>query len=255
MSRELKDKLALVTGGAGGLGEEICRTLAEAGARVVLHDLPDSAASSVRDAINALGFAHPVASITGDLSDLEQLRRDVDELLDASGPIEVLVNNAATNPRDPIESYSIEDFIRVQTINAHAAFVLCQAAAPGMKALGRGSIVNIGSLTLSGAVPDMVPYVFAKGSLLGLTRSLARELGPFGIRVNLVSPGAIPTELEKRVWADQLTKVEADVLAKQSLKYRGSPRDIAEAVLFLASSGSRFITGHELNVNGGWYMG
>lgn len=252
---DLIDKLALVTGGAGGLGEEICFGLAEAGARVILHDLPASPAEAVRDRINAQGFPHKVSVVTGDLSDLEGLKTAVGALLDSAGPVEILVNNAAVNPRDPIETYSLDEFTRVQTINAHAAFVLCQAVVPGMKQLGHGAIVNIGSLTLSGAVTDMVPYVFAKGSLLGLTRALAREVGPAGIRVNLISPGAIPTELERRVWADRLAEIDADVLARQSLKYRGSARDVAEAVLFLASPKSRFITGHELHVNGGWYMG
>jgi 3-oxoacyl-[acyl-carrier protein] reductase len=240
--RDFIDKLALVTGGAGGLGEEICFCLAEAGARVILHDLTDSPANAVRDRIDAQGFPHKVRVATGDLADLEGLKVATDALLAAEGPID-------------IETYSLEHFSRVQAINAHAAFVLCQAVVPGMKQRGSGSIVNIGSLTLSGAVTDMVPYVFAKGSLLGLTRALAREVGPAGIRVNMISPGAIPTELERRVWADRLAEIDAEVLGRQSLKYRGSARDVAEAVLFLASPKSRFITGHELHVNGGWYMG
>jgi len=252
---ELLGKRALVTGGAGGLGEVIVQSLAEAGARVILHDLPGSGAEAVRDRINARGLRHEVETVLGDLSDLAGLKQAAGAILDSAGPIDILVNNAAINPRDPIETYSLEDFTRVQTINAHAAFVLCQAVVPGMKEIGGGSIVNIGSLTLAGLVADMVPYVCAKGTLLGLTRSLAREVGPAGIRVNLVAPGAIPTELERRVWAGRLDEVNADVLARQALKYRGSARDIAEAVLFLASPRSRFITGHELNVNGGWYMG
>jgi 3-oxoacyl-[acyl-carrier protein] reductase len=255
MAPELIDQRALVTGGAGGLGEEICLALAEAGARVILHDLPDAPIAAVRSKIDARNFRHKIEVVTGDLFDLESLKIAIGTIQKSGGPIEILVNNAAVNPRDPIESYSLEHFSRVQTINAHAAFVLCQAVVPAMKELGRGAIVNIGSLTLAGLVADMVPYVFAKGSLLGLTRSLAREAGPAGIRVNMVSPGAIPTELERRVWAGRLAEVEADVLARQALKYRGSPRDIAEAVLFLVSPRSRFITGHELNVNGGWYMG
>lgn len=179
----------------------------------------------------------------------------VDIASETFGPIDILVNNAAINPRKPIESYSLEYFSRIQAINAHAAFFLCQSVLPGMKVLGHGTIINIGSLTLSGERADMVPYVFAKGALLGLTRSLAREAGPAGIRVNMISPGAIPTDLERQVWADRVAEIDAEVLGKQALKFRGSPQDIAEAVLFLASAKSRFITGHELHVNGGWYMG
>ncbi|TGS71745.1 SDR family oxidoreductase [Mesorhizobium sp. M3A.F.Ca.ET.201.01.1.1] len=254
MTWGLDGKLALVTGGAGGIGEEICFALAESGARVVLHDLQNAPRASVCERINAAGFAHEVTTTFGDLADLDALQKDVVSLVAEIGPVSVLVNNAAINPRGPIETYALEDFVRVQAINAHAAFVLSQAVMPGMRKAG-GAIVNIGSQTLAGGVPDMVPYVSAKGALLGLTRSLAREAGPYGVRVNMVSPGAIPTDLERRVWADQLARVEAEVVAKQSLKFRGSARDVANAVLFLASEKSRFITGHELNVNGGWHMG
>jgi 3-oxoacyl-[acyl-carrier protein] reductase len=251
----LEGKVALVTGGAGGLGVAECETLARAGARVVMFDLASSAGEAEAAAINDRIGAGRVRFVAGDLKDLPAAKAKVDGLVSELGGIDILVNNAAINPLAPIESYSLEEFEAVQTINTHAAFALCQAVVPGMKAKGQGQIVNICSITLSGGWADFVPYVMSKGSLLGLTRSLARELGPANIRVNAVSPGAIPTELERKVWAHKLAEYEAFILERQSLKFRATAQDVADAVFFLVSPQSRFITGVELHVNGGWYMG
>ena len=124
-----------------------------------------------------------------------------------------------------------------------------------MKRKGGGAIVNITSQTLAGGMADKVPYVMAKGALLGLTRALAREVGPDHIRVNAVSPGAIPTEMERKEWGNDRAGYDRSVIATQSLPFRGAVDDIANAVAFLLSLESRFITGHELLVNGGAYMG
>jgi NAD(P)-dependent dehydrogenase (short-subunit alcohol dehydrogenase family) len=121
-----------------------------------------------------------------------------------------------------------------------------------MRAKGAGAIVNIGSITLGGAWANFVPYVASKGALLGLTRALARELDPAGIRVNAVSPGAIPTDAEK-VHPDPAGYARW-VLEHQSLQRRGTPSDVADAVLFLLSDRARFVTGQNLHVNGGWLM-
>jgi NAD(P)-dependent dehydrogenase (short-subunit alcohol dehydrogenase family) len=137
-------------------------------------------------------------------------------------------------------------------VNANAAFVLAQTVVPGMRAKGGGAIVNVCSITLGGAWANFVPYVTSKGALLGMTRALARELGPDGIRVNAVSPGAIPTDAEK-VHPDPESYARW-VLAHQSLQRRGTPSDVADAVLFLLSDRARFVTGQNLHVNGGWVM-
>ena len=139
----------------------------------------------------------------GHLNDLPALARESAKLAAQVDGFDFLVNNAAVDPVAPIEAYSIEDFLAVQTINAHAAFVLCQALAPYMKRKSAGAIVSVMSVVLSGGWPEKVPYAMSKGALLGLTRSLARELGPHNIRVNAVSPGAIPTGMEhalRRQW-------------------------------------------------------
>jgi NAD(P)-dependent dehydrogenase (short-subunit alcohol dehydrogenase family) len=240
----LAGKRALVTGGAGGIGSTIVRLFAAEGAEVVVHDLPGSDGAAVAASVQG-------RFIAGDLREMPAVLADVAR----AGPFDILVNNAAIDPIGPIESYDAAAYDATQAINARAGFLLSQAAIPGMKQRGGGAIVNVMSVTLSGGWADKVPYVMSKGALLGLTRALAREAGPAGIRVNAVSPGAIPTELERKYWGDDRAGFDRTVIEKQPLKFRGSAEDIAEAALFLASPRSRFITGHELHVNGGWYMG
>jgi 3-oxoacyl-[acyl-carrier protein] reductase len=154
----------------------------------------------------------------------------------------------------PIDGYDLGEWQKTQDVNATSAVALAQAVVPSMKKKGWGQIVQICSVTLNGGWKDFTAYVSSKGTLLAFTRSLARELGQFDIRVNAVSPGAIPTQLEKEVWADQLETYEKYLLDHQALKYRGSPEDIAEAIMFLVSDRARFITGQNLVVDGGWWM-
>jgi 3-oxoacyl-[acyl-carrier protein] reductase len=252
----LQGKTALVTGGAGGIGSTLCEALLESGARVFLHDLPTSdGEAKARSLCQRFGDDRAIF-VAGDLSDLDALKRDSETLIAAADGFDFLVNNAAVDPVAPIEDYSLEDFLAVQTINAHAAFVLCQTLAPHMKRKGGGAIVCVMSVVLSGGWPEKVPYAMSKGALLGLTRSLARELGPHNIRVNAVSPGAIPTPMEhKHYAANGRAGYDEWAISKQSLPFRSDIRDVADAVLYLLSPLSRFITGQELHVNGGMYMG
>jgi 3-oxoacyl-[acyl-carrier protein] reductase len=251
----LEGKTTLVTGGAGGIGLTICEALLESGCRVFLHDLPSSeGASKARSLCQRFGEGR-VIFVAGDLNDLPALKRESERLAAEVDGFDFLVNNAAIDPVAPIEAYSIEDFLAVQTINAHAAFILCQTLAPHMKRKGGGAIVSVMSVVLSGGWPEKVPYAMSKGALLGLTRSLARELGPHNIRVNAVSPGAIPTEMEHKHYANGRAAHDQWVISKQSLPYRSDIRDVADTVLYLLSPLSRFITGQELHVNGGMYMG
>jgi 3-oxoacyl-[acyl-carrier protein] reductase len=248
-------KTALVTGGAGGIGSMVCAALIESGCRTVLHDLPTSdGAAKARALSQRFGEGRAIFA-PGDLGDLPRLKRDAEKLAAALDGFDFLVNNAAIDPVAPIEAYSIEEFLAVQTINAHAAFILCQTLAPHMKRKGGGAIVNVMSVILSGGWPEKVPYAMSKGALLGLTRSLARELGPDNIRVNAVSPGAIPTALEHKHYKGDRAAFDQSVISRQSLPFRSDIRDVADAVLYLLSPLSRFITGQELHVNGGMYMG
>jgi 3-oxoacyl-[acyl-carrier protein] reductase len=249
---ELAGKGVLVTGGAGGLGSAMARSLRAAGAHVVIHDRQVARGEAVARAINAVGIGVPVEFVAGDLADLAATRAQVLGLDAGVGGFFGLVNNAAVVPLKAIAEYALDEYEAIQRVNAHAAFVLSQALAPSMARRGGGAIVNVCSITLGGEWANFVPYVTSKGALLGMTRALARELGPAGIRVNAVSPGAIPTDAET-VHPDPESYARW-VLERQALKFRGTPEDIAEAVLFLLSGRSRFITGQNLGVNGGWLM-
>jgi NAD(P)-dependent dehydrogenase (short-subunit alcohol dehydrogenase family) len=242
----------LITGGAGGLGSVMAATLRRAGAAVVIHDRQLERGEAVVRSINADGPGAPVRFVSGDLADLAATREQALALDAEVRGFAGLVNNAAIVPLKPLAAYALDEYEAIQRVNAHAAFVLAQALAPSMARRGGGAIVNVCSITLGGEWANFVPYVTSKGALLGMTRALARELGPSGIRANAVSPGAIPTDAEK-VHPDPAGYARW-VLERQSLKFRGTPADVAEAVLFLLSARSRFVTGQNLDVNGGWLM-
>ena len=250
---EHKGRTALVTGATGGLGIAQCEALAREGADVLMLDVKEG---HKVDEINAK-LPPGAGRVRFHACDLvyPQAAKDFAAKLDAEvGGIDILINNAAINPLKPIDAYDLAEWQKVQNVNATAAVALAQAVVPSMKRKGWGQIVNICSVTLNGGWSDFTAYVGSKGTLLGLTRSMARELGKFGIRVNAVSPGAIPTALEREVWADQLETYVQFLLDHQALKYRGSPEDIANAILYLVSDKARFLTGQNLTVDGGWWM-
>lgn len=247
----LDGRVALVTGASGGLGRAQCAALAREGAEVVMLDVrEDDAADAVRAAVPSAR----VEALRCDLADPRAAAARVGEIAEARGGVDVLVNNAAVNPLASIEDCDLDAFERTQAVNVTAAYALSRAVAPGMKARGRGSVVNLSSITVNGGWSDFGAYVTSKAALVGLTRALARELGPSGIRVNAVSPGAIPTPLETEVWGDRIETYERFLLEHQSLKFRGSPEDVAEAILFLVGDAARFVTGQNLTVDGGWWM-
>jgi 3-oxoacyl-[acyl-carrier protein] reductase len=174
----LEGKTALMTGGAGGIGSTICGALLESGVTVFLYELPASdGAAKARALCQRFGDSRAVF-VAGDLNDLAALKRESAMLAAEVDGFDFLVNNATIDPVAPIEAYSLEEFLAVQTMNAHAAFVLCQTLAPHMKSKGGGAIVSVTSVVLSGGFREKVPYAMSEGALLGLTRSLARELGP-----------------------------------------------------------------------------
>lgn len=248
----LADRVVLLTGGLGSLGRAQAVTLARAGARVLVLDRPDIDDGAGKAAALARQAGGDVVFIGCDLNLLAEAEAAVAALASREGGIDILINNAALIINRPFEEFSLTEYEDQIRVNSSAAFALARACAPGMKAKAYGKIVNFCSITLNGRWDGYVPYVASKGAMLGLTKSLARELGPHGIRVNAVSPGAVVSEAEERVFGDRLKEYNDWILGNQSLKKRIEPENIADLVLFLASSASDMISGQNIAVDGGW---
>lgn len=239
----------LLTGALGSLGRAQARAFAAEGARVVLLDVPARTADGDALAAELGGGARYVGHDLADLAGTEALAA---ELAAEPGGIDVLVHDAALIVNRPFTEFSIAEHEEQLRVNASAAFALVRGCAPGMRARRRGSIVLLTSLTLNGRWDGYVPYVASKGALLGLMKGLARELGPDGIRVNAVAPGAVVSEAEARVFGDRAEAYAAWILENQSLKERIVPEDVAHLVLFLASDAARMISGQNVGIDGGW---
>jgi 3-oxoacyl-[acyl-carrier protein] reductase len=245
-------RTVVITGAAGGLGSAVAGAFAEEGAAVAIVDRPGSPGAELAARINAAGGPGEAFFAPIDLADLTATRQLIDGIVERRAGVDVLVNNAAIYPRKEVAEYTTEEWLAVQRVNVDAAFVCAQAVLPAMRLTGWGRIINVSSITFFGGTPFMVPYVAAKGALVGLTRALARECGEQGVTVNTVAPGAFPTAAE--AIHPNLEAYNAFILDQQAVKRRGVPADIANAVLFLAAPESSFITGQMLCVDGGWVM-
>ncbi|MCT9929240.1 SDR family oxidoreductase [Planotetraspora sp. A-T 1434] len=236
-------RTALVTGASRGLGAVIAERLAMDGWHVAVNYAHDTAgASAVVERVLARG--HSAALARFDVTDEESVRQGVDAL----GHVDVVVNNATgPHPLMPVEKQTWEDHLGQLRFFVKAPLLILQAVLPGMRDAGSGRIVNVGSEVTDLGNPGFGHYISAKAAMHGLTRSWARELGPYGITVNTVEPGWIPVERH----ADTPAAEFDSYLRGVALGHLGVPLDIAEAVAFLASPGSRFITGQRLAVNGG----
>lgn len=244
----LEGRQALITGGLGTLGQAMATCFVEEGAAVTVLDRPDT--QDGPDKAAALGQG--VAYFGYDLNDLAGAEAAVRALADQTGGFDILINNAALIINKPHEEFSLEEYEDQIRVNSSAAFALTRAASPHMKAQKYGRIINLTSVTLVGQWDGYVPYVASKGAMLGLTKGLARELGPHGITVNAIAPGAVVSEAEKRVFADRLEEYNNWVIERQCLKTRIEPRDIADLALFLCSPAARTITSQNIGIDGGW---
>ncbi|MBS0362656.1 MAG: SDR family oxidoreductase [Proteobacteria bacterium] len=250
MSFDFQGRTVAVSGAAIGFGRGICEAFAAAGARVYGCDIR---AADLQAVARDMG----VTTQDIDLTDRHAAAgwiRDVERL--SGGAIDVLVNNAggvAGQAFQPLEEVEDADWDRVMAVNLGAAMALSRAATPGMKAAGRGAIVNIGSgASLQASLTGVQAYCAAKHAILGLTRQLAQELGPHGVRVNCVAPGFVQTnEATARQWAAYSPERREAMVQAIPLRRFGTPQDIARATLFLASDEASFITGQILSVNGG----
>jgi len=245
----LKDRVAIVTGAAAGIGEAIARLFASEGAHVHMFDKDADACRSVAEEIVAAGAS--AASFAGDVRDPAQVSAVVDAAFARHGRVEILINNAGIFPRKPFMEMSVEDWDIMHDVNLKSMFHTSKAVLPYMIEQQAGKIVNISSVTFHLGVPDLTHYVSSKGGVVGLTRSLAREMGPQNIHVNCVTPGAIHTKSEANFVGPDQVKIFVE---NQSLRRRIEPLDVAKVCLFLSSDLSDGMTGQILNVDGGWAM-
>jgi NAD(P)-dependent dehydrogenase (short-subunit alcohol dehydrogenase family) len=244
----LRDRAVVVTGGASGIGEHIVEHFVRQGSRVAFLDVQDEAAAKLvgrlRKSATALTYRRC------DVTDSAALAAAIDETSGRFKTIDVLVNNAGNDTRHSIEEVTPEYWDKCIAINLKQQFFACQAAIPVMRRAGRGSIVNISSISWLIPGTGLPVYTASKAGVVGLTRTLAHELGPHNIRVNAVLPGAILTERQRKLWFTE--EYVARVLQNQALKRMLTPEEVARLVLFLAADDSSAITNQSYIVDGGW---
>ena len=240
----LAGRTVFVSGGGSGIGAALVRAFAAQGCNVGFVDVADEPSRALADALGAR-----VRYFRCDVRDVAALRDALSAAADELGTIGVLVNNAARDDRHEVMDVTPDYWDECLAVNLRHHFFAAQAVAPGMKAAGGGSIVNMGSVSWMRGRPQMVAYTTSKAAIMGLTRTLARSLGGDNIRVNSIVPGAIVTARQQALWFTPAQ--EQEILAQQCLKFRLSEDDVARTVLFLASDEARAITGQSLVVDGG----
>ena len=245
---DLQNKVVLVTGGGSGIGEFIVREFARQKARVAFLDIATAPSRALVDSLTQAGT--PVHFEPCDLTDIPALKSAVGAVKSRLGGVQVLVNNAAHDERHPTESVNEEIWDSRIAVNLRHQFFCSQAVLPDMKAAGAGAIVNLGSVSWMIAQGGMAAYTASKSGVIGLTRSLARDYGQFGIRVNAVAPGWIMTQRQIDKWLTP--EGEAQLMDRQCLKRRLEPVEIAKFIVFLASDEASACTNQHYVVDGGW---
>ncbi len=245
----LKGKRVLVTGGASGIGESIVTGFAAQGAKVAFVDIAMDAGLDLCERLTRAGVEKPVFRCC-DIRDIPALQADMQALAEQIGGFDILVNNAGNDSRHKPEDVTLEFWNDCIAINQRPMFFTSQAVIAGMKKKGGGSIINLSSISWHIANSGYPVYTTAKAAVNGLTRGLARDLGPYNIRVNTVTPGWVMTERQLKLWVDEESERQID--ANQCLPGRLQPWHIARMVLFLASDDGAMCTAQEFIVDGGW---
>ena len=244
----LTDKVVLVTGGGSGIGSSIVRHFAAQGAQVAFLDYNRPASEALVEDLATEGIT--LLFEFCDLREIQQLRQSIAKITETLGPITVLINNAARDDRHSIESVTPEYWDERIATNIKHQFFAAQAVSEQMKQAGGGSIINMGSTSWMIGQGGMPCYTTAKSAVQGLTRGLARDLGPYQIRVNTVVPGWIMTERQIEMWLTP--ESEKELLERQCVKRRLVPDDLARFVLFMASDEASACSNQSFIVDGGW---
>ena len=245
----LQGKWSIVTGAARGNGFAISEALIKAGSSVVMIDILENELTKSSEELACIGNC---LAKTCDVTDRQRVKTLIDEIVEKTGRIDVLVNNAGISLGGDILEYQYEDWDATYKVNLLAPFLLCQEVGKIMKRQKSGSIINITSLNAELAFPNNPSYVSFKGGLRQLTRAMALDLGKYGIRANNIGPGYFKTNMTKKSYEDpRMNKERCD---RTVLNRWGDPKDLAGAVIFLASSSSSYVTGQDIYVDGGWMI-
>lgn len=242
----LDGRVALITGGASGIGLAVAQRFADAGAVIALSDLRKDAVE--REAVKLRDAGHRAIGVAGDAGDPRDVKAVVDHVLAELGAIDVLVNSAGVmGPTKPIEKISDEEWAELLRIDLTSVFLMSREVVPHMKVRRRGSIVSLASIAGKEGTPNLIPYSVAKAGIIAFTKALGKELIPDGIRVNCVAPGVVQTPL-----LDQLSPATIQVMLSKSPMGRfGTADEVATVVLFLASDAASFVTAQCSDVSGG----
>lgn len=243
---DLKGTSVFITGGGSGIGAAITEAFLAQGAKVAFVQRSDAS-----EFVAEMGKKHGIEPlfIACDITDVDAFQSAIAQAAEAHGPVTTLVNNAAWDNRHPVEGFKTDEWDAMMRVNLRPHFFGAQAVAPGMKQSGGGSIINFSSIAARIAVPGFPAYATAKAGIVGLTASMARELGPDKIRVNSIQPGWVLTKRQTELWATE--EALAEFLAKQCIPEHLKEADIVDTVLFLASKTSRMMTGQSLVIDGG----
>jgi len=242
---DLGERVVIVTGGAGGIGEAITRAFLAQGCRVGFLDIDTARGERLQAELG-----EKARFVACDLTDIPALKTAIQSVRDAFGPIDVLINNAAHDERHATLEVTEAYWDGRIAVNLKHQFFAAQAVLPDMQATGKGAIVNLGSTSWVIGQGGMAAYTASKSAVIGLTRSLARDFGAFGVRVNAVAPGWIMTERQLALWVTPET--DAYINENQCLKRRLVPDDIARVVVFMCSDEAGAITNQHYVVDGGW---
>lgn len=246
---DLAGKRVVITGGGSGIGAELTAAFAGQGARVYFLDIAEEASRSLEASL--ANSRHAPTFVKCDLTNLDELKATFARIEAEAGGVDILLNNAANDDRHDIENVTPAYWESRMNVNLRHQYFCAQAVIPGMKERKYGVLLNFGSISWHIPHTQLGLYMMAKAAIEGMTRSLAREMGPHGIRANTVVPGAVVTPRQKALWHNP--DEEARILAGQCIPERVEMEDVAALALFLASNNARHISGREYFVDCGWY--